>query len=75
MTAETGGVHEVYKYSQNFNLPLNFIIEDNYKSINTPTDIVGGRKIKNKYPNFDHYCRFETFFSFSPDFIFKKFLG
>ena len=38
MTAETGVFHECYKYSINFDLPINFIIEDNNLSTNTPTD-------------------------------------
>ena len=29
MTFETGVFHEAYKYSRNFNLPLEFIVEDN----------------------------------------------
>ena len=29
MTMETGIFHEAYKYAKNFNLPLNWIIEDN----------------------------------------------
>ena len=38
MTAETGVFHECYKYATNFNLPINFIIEDNNLSTNTPTN-------------------------------------
>ena len=37
MTFETGLFHEVYKYSNNFKLPLYFIVEDNGLSTNTPT--------------------------------------
>lgn len=37
MTAETGGFHEALKYSQNFNLPITFVIEDNSKSVCTDT--------------------------------------
>jgi TPP-dependent pyruvate/acetoin dehydrogenase alpha subunit len=38
MTAETGVFHEAYKYSRNHKLPLEFVIEDNNMSTNTPTD-------------------------------------
>lgn len=44
MTAETGVFHEAYKYSINHNLPITFIIEDNQKSVCTPTSIVWERK-------------------------------
>ena len=37
MTMETGGFWEAYKYSQNFELPLQFIVEDNNLSVHTPT--------------------------------------
>ena len=37
MTAETGVFHEAYKYSRRHNLPLEFVIEDNNMSTNTPT--------------------------------------
>jgi len=37
MTSETGIFHEVYKYSRCHNLPLEFVIEDNDMSTNTPT--------------------------------------
>jgi TPP-dependent pyruvate/acetoin dehydrogenase alpha subunit len=65
MTAETGTFWEVYKYSRNYKLPLNFIIEDNCLSTNTPTSKAWGRlkfnlkiykdviyyKYKNFYPH------------------------
>ena len=38
MTAETGGFYEAYKYSRRHNLPLEFVIEDNNMSTDTPTD-------------------------------------
>lgn len=38
MTMETGGFHEAYKYAKNFDLPLNWVIEDNNMSVHTPTD-------------------------------------
>lgn len=37
MTMETGGFWEAYKYSQNFKLPLQFVVEDNNLSVHTPT--------------------------------------
>jgi pyruvate dehydrogenase E1 component alpha subunit len=44
MTAETGAFHEAYKYSLNNDLPITFIVEDNRKSVCTPTSIVWGRE-------------------------------
>ena len=44
MTAETGGFHETVKYSQNHNLPITFIIEDNGYSVGTPTKKTWGKK-------------------------------
>ena len=37
MTAETGIAHECVKYSENHDLPIRFIIEDNNKSVCTNT--------------------------------------
>jgi len=37
MSAETGHFHEAYKYSLNHDLPITFIVEDNKKSVCTPT--------------------------------------
>jgi pyruvate dehydrogenase E1 component alpha subunit len=37
MTAETGVAHECIKYSENYDLPIRFIIEDNGKSVCTDT--------------------------------------
>tara|TARA_Y100000310_G_C20533586_1_gene739731 strand:- start:419 stop:1048 length:630 start_codon:yes stop_codon:yes gene_type:complete len=39
MTFETGGFYECHKYAKNFDLPLQFVIEDNNLSVHTPTDI------------------------------------
>jgi pyruvate dehydrogenase E1 component alpha subunit len=44
MTYETGVFHESYKYCKNFNLPLQFVVEDNNMSTNTPTDDAWGGK-------------------------------
>ena len=46
MTFETGIFHETYKYSSNMKLPINFIIEDNGISTNTPTKNAWGGKSK-----------------------------
>jgi TPP-dependent pyruvate/acetoin dehydrogenase alpha subunit len=43
MSAETGAFHEAYKYSVNHDLPITFIVEDNKKSVCTPTPSVWGR--------------------------------
>ena len=37
MTAETGSAHECIKYATNFDLPINFVVEDNGKSVCTDT--------------------------------------
>ena len=44
MTFETGIFYETYKYSRNFELPLEFVIEDNNLSTNTPVDKAWGGK-------------------------------
>jgi TPP-dependent pyruvate/acetoin dehydrogenase alpha subunit len=44
MSAETGAFHEAYKYSVNNDLPVIFVIEDNSKSVCTPTGTVWKRK-------------------------------
>lgn len=45
MSAETGAFHEAYKYSTNHDLPITFVVEDNKKSVCTPTTTVWGREI------------------------------
>ena len=64
MTYECGIFHEVYKYSKNFNLKINFVVEDNSLSTNTPT-----HKTWNKSKYFDHkkypdiiYYRYSNFY-------------
>lgn len=44
MTAETGAFHEAYKFSLNHDLPITFIVEDNKKSVCTPTPNVWKRE-------------------------------
>jgi TPP-dependent pyruvate/acetoin dehydrogenase alpha subunit len=46
MTAETGYFHESYNYSVGHNLPITWIIEDNNKSVLTPTAEVWGNNTK-----------------------------
>jgi len=49
MTFETGEFHLCYKYAKNFDLPLQFVVEDNNLSTNTPTDETWG--VKQKVPD------------------------
>ena len=58
MTFETGIFHEAYKYVNNFNLPLQFVVEDNNLSTNTPTDITWGG-IKRNIPDNIIYYNYE----------------
>jgi len=44
MTMETGVFWEAYKYSQNMNLPLQFVVEDNNLSVHTPTDLAWNKR-------------------------------
>jgi TPP-dependent pyruvate/acetoin dehydrogenase alpha subunit len=44
MTMETGVFHEAYKYSKNFDLPIEWVVEDNNLSVHTPTDMAWGKK-------------------------------
>jgi TPP-dependent pyruvate/acetoin dehydrogenase alpha subunit len=54
MTYETGIFHECYKYGRNFKLPINFVVEDNNMSTNTPTKKAWGKKQK-ILPNIKYY--------------------
>ena len=44
MTMETGVFHEAYKYAKNFELPLQWVIEDNDMSVHTPTEMAWKNK-------------------------------
>ena len=44
MTMETGVFHEAYKYNKNFDLPIQWVVEDNNMSVHTPTDMAWGKK-------------------------------
>ena len=59
---ETGVFHESYKYARNFDLPIEFVVEDNNLSVHTPTDAAWGKhqdvpddvvyyKFENEYPH------------------------
>ncbi len=58
MTFETGIFYESYKYVKNFNLPLQFVVEDNNLSTNTPTDETWGG-IKRNVPDDVIYYSYE----------------
>ena len=60
MTFETGIFHECYKYSRNFDLPLEFVIEDNNMSTNTPTDEAWNQK--SEIPDDVYYYQYERNF-------------
>lgn len=45
MTMETGIFWEAYKYSQNFELPIQFVVEDNNLSVHTPTTVAWNKKM------------------------------
>ncbi len=60
MTFETGVFHECYKYSRNFNLPLEFVVEDNNMSTNTPTDETWNKK--STIPDDVYYYKYERNF-------------
>jgi pyruvate dehydrogenase E1 component alpha subunit len=38
MAFETGGFYEMHKYTQRYDLPIRFVVEDNGVSTNTPTE-------------------------------------
>ena len=60
MTFETGQFHECYKYIKNLNLPVNFVIEDNGLSTNTPT-IKAWKKLS-KIPKDVYYYKYKRKF-------------
>tara|TARA_B100000212_G_scaffold341993_1_gene327049 strand:- start:1912 stop:2496 length:585 start_codon:yes stop_codon:yes gene_type:complete len=60
MTFETGVFHECYKYSRNFHLPLEFVVEDNNMSTNTPTDETWNKK--STIPEDVHYYKYERLY-------------
>ena len=58
MTFETGVFHESHKYATNFELPLQFVVEDNNLSVHTPTDVAWN--IRQKVPDDVVYYRYEN---------------
>ena len=58
MTFETGVFHESYKYAKNFDLPIQFVVEDNNLSVHTPTDAAWG--VKQEVPEDVVYYRYEN---------------
>ena len=58
MTSMMGSFYEVYNYSRNFNLPLEFVIEDNGKSVYTNTKRTWNIK-EIKYPKDVFYYKFD----------------
>ncbi len=60
MTFETGAFHECYKYSRNHSLPLEFVIEDNNMSTNTPTDKTWIKK--SAIPEDVYYYKYERLY-------------
>ena len=61
MTFESGIFYEAYKYAKNFNLPLQFVVEDNNMSTNTPTDETWGG-VKRNVPDDVIYYKYERVF-------------
>jgi len=59
MAFEAGIFYENYKYAKNFNLPIQFVVEDNNKSTYTPTDETWGYK-KRDIPNDVIYYQYES---------------
>ena len=59
MTAETGIAHECIKYSENQDLPIFFVVEDNGKSVCTDTFSAWGMEdssfIANNHPKVMYY--------------------
>ena len=58
MTFETGVFHESYKYAKNFDLPLQFVVEDNNLSVHTPTDVTWN--VKQNVPDNVVYYTYEN---------------
>ena len=58
MTFETGIFYEAYKYVKNFDLPLQFVVEDNNLSVHTPTDVAWN--VRQDVPRDIIYYRYEN---------------
>jgi pyruvate dehydrogenase E1 component alpha subunit len=63
MTSETGIAHECIKFSENFNLPITFVIEDNSLSVCTETRLAWGKKkltYENKNNKYIKYYKYKN---------------
>jgi len=63
MTSETGIAHECIKFSENFNLPIVFIVEDNNFSVCTETRRAWGNKkivYENRNSKFVKYYKYKN---------------
>jgi pyruvate dehydrogenase E1 component alpha subunit len=63
MTSETGIAHECIKFSENFNLPITFVIEDNNLSVCTNTRQAWGKKkltYENKNNKYIKYYKYKN---------------
>ena len=58
MTFESGIFHESYKYAKNFDLPLQFVVEDNNLSVHTPTDLAWN--VRQDIPDDVVYYKYEN---------------
>ena len=58
MTFETGVFHESHKYAKNYDLPLQFVVEDNNLSVHTPTDVAW--RFKQQVPDDIIYYKYEN---------------
>tara|TARA_R110000824_G_scaffold400207_1_gene607238 strand:+ start:891 stop:1520 length:630 start_codon:yes stop_codon:yes gene_type:complete len=58
MTFETGVFYESYKYARNFELPIEFVIEDNNLSVHTPTNVAWG--VQRDIPDDVVYYKYEN---------------
>ena len=59
MTFNMGVFYEAYNYSRNFDLPLEFVLEDNGKSVYTDTKKVWGIKNKISIPKDIFYYKYK----------------
>lgn len=59
MTSKMGIFYEAYNFSRNFNLPLEFVIEDNGKSVYTDTKKVWGITKNTKLPKDIFYYKYK----------------
>lgn len=65
MTFHTGIAHESIKYALAHDLPIIFIIEDNGKSVGTPTESVWGIK------TYDYFLSYQTLFNLKYSYLYS----